>query len=126
MEIEYNLNNAEEFVKEAFSEDVRNKHLDSIEKLKKELIEQGESLDRYTLLWDSCEPEEYIVLEYPLSKDELSDKKAFNYWRMIYRFMDNVKNAMDNTYRNKKDAISMEDVNDVIEYINTSLQMIVK
>lgn len=56
----------------------------------------------------------------------LTKNKAYNYWRMIYRLMDNVKTAMDNTHQNKGNAISMKDVNNIIEYINMSIQNIVK
>ena len=40
--------------------------------------------------------------------------------------MDNVKTAMDSTYQDKGSAISMKDVNKIIEYINMSIQNIVK
>ena len=56
----------------------------------------------------------------------LTRNKALNYWKMIYNLMDNVKNVMDNTYQGKKSAISMKDVNKIIEYINMSIQNIVK
>ena len=56
----------------------------------------------------------------------LTRNNALNYWRMIYRLMDNVKTAMDHTYQNKRSAISMNDVNEIIEYINMSIQNIVK
>ena len=56
----------------------------------------------------------------------LTRNKALNYWRMIYRLMDNVKTAMDSTYQGKGSAISMKDVNNIIEYINMSIKNIVK
>ena len=56
----------------------------------------------------------------------LTRNKALNYWRMIYHLMDNIKNVMDNTYQGKRSAISMKDVNNIIEYINMSIKNIVK
>ena len=56
----------------------------------------------------------------------LSKNNARNYWKMIYRLMDNVKTVMDNTYQDKRGAISMRDVNKIIEYINMGIQNILK
>ena len=55
----------------------------------------------------------------------LTKNKALNYWKMIYNLMDNVKNVMDNTYQGKKSAISMNDINNIIDYINKSIKSIV-
>lgn len=52
--------------------------------------------------------------------------KPLNYWRMIYRLMDNVKTAMDATAQDKQSNISMKDVQNIIQYINTSINNIMK
>lgn len=50
--------------------------------------------------------------------------QPLNYWRMIYRLMDNVKTAMDATAQDKQSNISMKDVQNIIQYINTSINNI--
>ena len=56
----------------------------------------------------------------------LVKNQPLNYWRMIYRLMDNVKTAMDATAQDKQSAISMKDVQDIIQYINNSIYNIMK
>ena len=52
--------------------------------------------------------------------------QAINAWRMIYRLMDNVKTVMDADWDGKQGNISKADVNNIINYIQDSLQGITR
>ena len=77
MEIEYSLENSEEFVKSCFSEDTWEKHISDINKIKEEIIKEGGDLNRYVLNWDShMDRDNYCIFEYPLlDKQEIAVEK---------------------------------------------------
>lgn len=65
----------------------------------------------------------------PLNKKgeaNVVQNQSLNAWRMIYNLMDNVKEAMDHTYKYKGSAISDKDVDGIVDYIYDSLQGIMK
>lgn len=61
------------------------------------------------------------------SQDEtnLVRNQASNAWRMIYRFMDNVKTSMDAKYVSSNE-ITNQDVDNIIDYIYNGLQNITR
>ena len=70
-------------------------------------------------------------------KANLTRNQAVNAWKMIYRLMDNVKTSMDSTIEGKKkydnygkymssNSITIQDVDNIIDYIYNSLQNIVR
>lgn len=50
--------------------------------------------------------------------------QSINAWRMIYSLMDNVKQSMDYTYKDKNGRISNQDVDNTIDYIYNSIESI--
>lgn len=56
----------------------------------------------------------------------LVTRQSINAWRMLYRLMDNVKVSMNATWNDKNGQIINKDVDDIIDYINISLQNITK
>lgn len=52
--------------------------------------------------------------------------QSLNAWRMIYNLMDNVKEAMDHTYKYKGSSIANKDVARITDYICDSLKGIIK
>ena len=56
----------------------------------------------------------------------LSLRQSVNAWKMIYNLMDNVKSKMDYDYQGKNGRISVKDVDNVIDYINMSLDNVIK
>lgn len=59
-------------------------------------------------------------------KTNLVSRQSVNVWKMIYRLMDNVKTSMDLTYQGKNEKVTNQDVDDVIDYIHTSLKNITR
>jgi hypothetical protein len=53
-------------------------------------------------------------------------KQIIRAWKMIYILMDDVKNFMDEKYKDKNEQISNHDIEDVIEYLNNALKNIMK
>jgi len=53
-------------------------------------------------------------------------KQSINAWRMIYRLMDNVKTKMDADWKGCGGNISNQDVDQVIDYIYSSLKNITR
>lgn len=53
-------------------------------------------------------------------------KQSINAWRMIYRLMDNVKTKMDADWQGCGGNISNQDVDQVIDYIYSSLKNITR
>ena len=51
-------------------------------------------------------------------------RQSVNIWKMIYRLMDNVKTKMDYDWQGKNGNISNKDIDDVIDYIYSSLDNI--
>lgn len=65
----------------------------------------------------------------PLSKNgepNMVRNQSLNAWRMIYNLMDNVKEAMDHTYKYKGSSIANKDVVRITDYICDSLKGIIK
>lgn len=54
------------------------------------------------------------------------DKQIICAWKMIYILMDDVKNFMDEKYKDKNEQISNHDIEDVIEYLNNALKNVMK
>ena len=54
------------------------------------------------------------------------DKQIMCAWKMIYILMDDVKNFMDEKYKDKNEQISNHDIEDVIEYLNNALKNVMK
>lgn len=54
------------------------------------------------------------------------DKQIIYAWKMIYILMDDVKNFMDEIYKDKNEQISNHDIEDVIEYLNNALKNVMK
>mgnify|MGYP003291845999 FL=1 len=52
--------------------------------------------------------------------------KSINNWRMIYNLMDNVKCAMDATWQDKNGKITQIDVSNIVNYIFTTIDGILK
>ena len=47
-----------------------------------------------------------------------------NQWRMIYNLLANIKTSMDATYQDNGGRITKQHVDDIIEYINMSIENI--
>ena len=54
------------------------------------------------------------------------EKQLIRAWKMIYILMDDVKNFMDEKYKDKNEQISNHDIEDVIEYLNNALKNVMK
>lgn len=48
-------------------------------------------------------------------------KNTYNHWKILNEFVKNVENRMNITWRDKRGNISNQDVDDVLEYIDMSL-----
>lgn len=59
-------------------------------------------------------------------EEKIKNQDADNAWKLLYRFMDNVKTFMDVTSQSNTRAISEEDVNKVIQYLYNGIQNITK
>lgn len=49
-----------------------------------------------------------------------------NQWRMIYNLLANIKTSMDATYKDNNGRITKQHVDDIVEYINMSLNNILE
>lgn len=67
---------------------------------------------------------EDIVPEDEKGDVKLSTKESINLWKMLYRLMDNVKQVMENTEKNKNGVsrIGQKDVDEIVEYIYDSIK----
>ena len=54
------------------------------------------------------------------------EKQLIRAWKMIYILMDDVKNFMDEKYKDKNEQISNHDIEDVIEDLNNALKNVMK
>lgn len=55
-----------------------------------------------------------------------NSKQAQNAWKMIYRFMDNVKTKMDSDLKRCNGNISINDVDEAMSYIQEGIRGILK
>lgn len=49
-----------------------------------------------------------------------------NQWRMLYNLLPNIKKSMDATYNDNNGRITKKNVNDIVEYIKTSIDNILR
>lgn len=48
-------------------------------------------------------------------------KNVYNHWKILTEFVKNLENRMNITWRDKRGNISNQDVDDILEYIDMSL-----
>lgn len=48
-------------------------------------------------------------------------KNVYNHWKILTEFVKNLENRMNITWRDKRGNISKQDVDDILEYIDMSL-----
>lgn len=71
--------------------------------------------------------EEDVTNENLVPDDGIHKNKILTAWSMLYRLMDNVKKSMDYTKGDKSQnggSISLSDFNNIIDYLNDSVQSI--
>lgn len=54
------------------------------------------------------------------------DRQTLNAWRMMYNLMDNIKTLMDRTMEDNKDRITTNDIKNVVDYVNQSMENVLK
>lgn len=54
------------------------------------------------------------------------DRQTLNAWRMMYNLMDNIKTLMDRTMEDNKDHITTNDIKNVVDYVNQSMENVLK
>lgn len=59
-------------------------------------------------------------------ENNLSDKNFSRFWKMTYRFCDNIKIYMDFVYGNKNGKITSKEVDAVKDYIRKGFENIIK
>lgn len=66
-----------------------------------------------------------VLVETDIVPDNGIVKNNFvNQWRMIYNLLANIKTSMDATYQDNGGRITKQHVDDIIEYINMSIENI--
>ena len=66
-----------------------------------------------------------VLVETDIVPDNGIVKNKFvNQWRIIYNLLANIKTSMDATYQDNGGRITKQHVDDIIEYINMSIENI--